>query len=309
MLKIAENTELNQISLTGMRALVLLGLLMQAPRTLEEIRETFINLKIMEPEHSDDILRIDLNTLRAMGCEISRAGQKTDYKYVLEAHPFALNIIPEEVSMLKRIYKKVKGSSNIALLIKYDILFSKLANYVADSELKEALLGLSVLKSFDVNLVDELNEECKNNKILTILYKKPSAKNATEINLIAEKVVFHNDKFYLYGFDLLKKASVTLNIKRILAILSKRNNNEEFSSQQTVVTFRLQQFESTELEENERIIETQENSVIVEGKYYNEFLALQRLLSFGSKCIVIEPEEIRAKIIEKLKSIRRNYNV
>ena len=39
MFKIAQKNELNQVSLTGMRALLLVGLLIQAPRTLEEIRE------------------------------------------------------------------------------------------------------------------------------------------------------------------------------------------------------------------------------------------------------------------------------
>ena len=68
MLKLQEDVELRQISLTGTRALMLVGLLMKAPRSLEEIREAFIERKIMEPEHSDDILRIDLNTLRTMGC-------------------------------------------------------------------------------------------------------------------------------------------------------------------------------------------------------------------------------------------------
>ena len=55
------DTDLNQISLTSVRALVLLGLLMRAPRTFSEIKQTFVDLKIMEPDHSDDIIRIDLN--------------------------------------------------------------------------------------------------------------------------------------------------------------------------------------------------------------------------------------------------------
>ena len=87
MHRIVEKTELNQISLTGMRALILVGLLIKAPRSLEEIKETFINYNIMEKSHSNDIIRIDLNTLRAMGCEISRASIKTNYKYVLTKHP------------------------------------------------------------------------------------------------------------------------------------------------------------------------------------------------------------------------------
>ena len=83
MFKPADKTELNQISLTGMRAIALIGLLVKAPRTLEEIRQKFIELNIMEPEHSDDILRIDLITLRTMGCEITKANVATDFKYIL----------------------------------------------------------------------------------------------------------------------------------------------------------------------------------------------------------------------------------
>lgn len=308
MFKIAEKNELNQISLTGMRALVLLGLLMQEPRSLEEIREAFIKLNIMDPEHSDDILRIDLNTLRAMGCNISRAGQKTNFKYVLEEHPFALNITHDEISMLKRLYKKVKDGLNIALLLKYDKLFTKLADYVAGEEIKEELLGLSVLKSFNTALIIELLEYCKNNKIIKLSYKNPIAKLPSTKEIVAEKVILHNDKLYLYGFDLSKKRSVTLNIKRIVGILSNRNNSDNLASAPTVVQFKLKNIDNIELEECENILETQNDAYIIQGRYYNDFIAYQRILSFGANCTVIEPEDFKINIIAKIRSIRSNYN-
>ena len=65
--------DINQVSLTGVRGIVLLALLIDAPRSLQEIRQAYLNLKIMEPEHSDDIIRIDINTLKASGCDITRA--------------------------------------------------------------------------------------------------------------------------------------------------------------------------------------------------------------------------------------------
>ena len=45
MFKISEKTELNQISLTGIRALIFMGLLITKPCSLEEIRKTLIDLK------------------------------------------------------------------------------------------------------------------------------------------------------------------------------------------------------------------------------------------------------------------------
>ena len=67
-------------------------------------------------------------------------------------------------------------------------------------------------------------------------------------------------------------------------------------------------FEDTEIQEGETITETSEAGFTVEGVYHNEFLAIQRILSFGSDCTVIEPEEFREKIIQKLKSMRKIYH-
>ena len=50
MFKPADKSELNQVSLTGLRGIVLLGLLIEAPRSLKEIREIFTELNIFEPE-------------------------------------------------------------------------------------------------------------------------------------------------------------------------------------------------------------------------------------------------------------------
>lgn len=128
MFKLDETTELNQISLTGARGIVLVGLLIAQPRLLEEIRKAFIELKIMEDENSDDILRIDLNTLKIMGCEISRASARTGYKYVLGKHPFSFKIQEEEFNILKKAYNNAKNRTDILGLLEYDDLFKKIAS-------------------------------------------------------------------------------------------------------------------------------------------------------------------------------------
>ena len=55
MFKLAENVELNQISLTGLRALVFIGLLIVKPRSFDEIKQIFIDLKIMDENSSAEI--------------------------------------------------------------------------------------------------------------------------------------------------------------------------------------------------------------------------------------------------------------
>lgn len=308
MFKPAEKSELNQISLTGMRAIVLVGLLIEAPRSLDEIREIFISLNIMEPEHSDDILRIDLNTLRAMGCEITKANVKTGFKYRLIKHPFTLNITLEEVGVLKKAYKKIKDSANIELLIQYDKLFNKLAGYIEDVEVKEVLYGLSALKSYDIDLINDLLEDCKLNRALKIVYQTPSSKEDSEKEISAQKLVFENDKIYLYAFDFLRNKSVVLNLQRIKSILARTSGSSNIKIETTNVKFLLKNFGVADIEENEKIVETNDDGYLIEGIYYNDFLAMQRILSFGADCTVLEPQDFRAKVIQKLKSMRKVYN-
>lgn len=308
MFKPANKSELSQISLTGMRAIILIGLLIEAPRSLDEIKSIFINLNIMEPEHSDDILRIDLNTLRAMGCDITKANAKTGFKYILVKHPFSLDIQPEEISVIKKAYKKIKDTSNIELILKYDELFKKLADYIGDNEVKEALYGLSVVKSYDTNFIKSLIEDCRFNRTLKLIYQKPSANEDSEKKVSAQKLVFENDKIYLYGFDLIKNKSIILNIKRIKSIIGKYESCGKVEIEYITVKFFLKNFGVLDIEENEKIIETCDDGYIVQGTYYNDFLAVQRILSFGSNCTVLEPENFREKIIQKLKSMRNVYN-
>ena len=303
----AENVELNQISVTGTRAIVLLGLLMVAPRSMEEIRDALIKYGIMEKSHSNDILRIDLNTLKCMGCKISRASRKTNNKYILESHPFDLKFDIADLQTVKKVYSRMKSKYSISLLLDYDSLFRKLAKYVYDNETKEALLGISVIKNYDLTMINQLSEDCQNNRTVNLVYKKPTSGNSDEKEIVAQKLFCRSDKLYLCGYDINKKASVMLNVKRILKRLSGRKTEEEFENKNVTVRFYLSDFGHDTISSDEQIVETLEDGYIIEGSYFNEFIAVQRILSFGDKCIVKEPEDFKIKIIEKLKEIREVY--
>lgn len=309
MLNTEIGQDLCQISLTGIRAIVLLGLLIQAPRSLEEIREEFIKCQIMEEDNSYDILRIDLNTLKLMGCEISRADKRTNNKYVLLKHPFELEIKDNELNLLKRIMNRVKESSKLEQLIKYDELFKKLAEQTSDSNLKEKLIGLSPVKKYPMDLINTLRDDCKHKRTLKLSYKSPLSKTALEKEVTAQELVFKNDKIYLYGYDHSLKESVTLNIKRILKIISDSNKKDNFNPQPVKIKFKLTNFGVSGLTDNEKILSGDiETGFMIEGEYHNNFVATQRILSFGSACTVFEPQEFKENIIELIKKMKEIYN-
>ena len=311
MLKVATKEELCQISLTGLRAFIILGLLIKEPQSLEDIRREFLHYNIIADTSSNDILRIDLNTLRIMGCKISRADKSTNFKYKLISHPFSLNVTDEEINLLRRAYKRIKENADVQTLLKYDDLFKKLSKHITDEELKEKLIGISPVKSYKSNLIKKLIEICHNKCIVRFEYKSPVAKNNSEIELAAQDVIFKNDKFYLWGVDTNSGKNLSFNIKRILKLLSYKTNDRNYNadSDNVHVKFLLKSFGISGLEENEKIIEiTKEDKYIIEGSYHNEFYATQRILSFGSDCTVIEPEEFKNRIIELLKKMRNIYN-
>ena len=299
--------DLNQISLTGLRALVLIGLLINKPCSMDEIRGAFINYKIIDEKSSTDILRIDLNTIKHMGCEISRPSAKTDNKYVLTKHPFDLKITKEEILALKKVYKKIKEKANLSNLFAYDELFRKISDYVCEEDIKEQLLGISILKYYDIEEIKELVLDCKYKKTLEILYKKTTSKKEEKREIVAEKIEVKNDKLYLLSYDVEKQESRVFNIRRIVSVLSRKLKNGNFEVELTKVKYILKNIDLSEIEENEKIIETLENGYLIEAEFYNDFLAIQRILSFGANCVVLEPQEIKDKIIEKIREMRKTY--
>ena len=108
-------------------------------------------------------------------------------------------------------------------------------------------------------------------------------------------------------YDINKKDAVILNLLRIRAILSRAQGNG-IEVKSVCVKYFLKSFGVNILEENETIIETRSDGYIIKGRYHNEFVAVQRVLSFGANCTVLEPADFREKIIQKLKSMRKNYN-
>ena len=105
-----EKIDVTQISLTGTRALALIGILVVESKTFAEIKTQPIRYGLFEEGNSDDILRIDINTIKSMGCEISRPCISNNYKYIMQNHPFSLVLTEEDVKLLKRAYNKIKNN-------------------------------------------------------------------------------------------------------------------------------------------------------------------------------------------------------
>ena len=285
----------------------MIGLLIKRPHSFDEIKNTFIDLKIMDKSHSDDIVRIDLNTIKLMGCEIERCSAKTNFKYVLTKHPFAFSIPDEELKIVKKVYNIAKQNADLNTLIEYHDMFERIAEYICDEETKETVLGISALKYYNIQEIKDLIVDSKNKATLDLFYKKPNSEKALRKQIVLQEIACKNDKIYLYGYDLNKKASTVLHLLRVESIISKTYEKHNLEKKQTVVRFILKNFDIKGLDSNEIIVGNNNNTYTVEGAYHNSFLAIQRMLSFGNKCTVLEPSEIRNDIVKKIKEMRKIY--
>lgn len=307
MFKFDSQCNPRQISLTGVRAIVILALLNVKPCTFEEIKDFLIASNIVTREYSIDTIRIDMNTLKYIGCEISKAIKRTDNKYTLLSHPFQLLLSEEEVATLSKVYKHIYKNLSIERLLEYDILFERLADAVKGEEIKEHLRGISVLKGLDNELLGELLRYAKRHTRITIAYMAGNTKEV-EYDITVEKLGFRSEKLYIYCFNHSIGKRTFLNVSRMKKIICRSLIKEDVSSSDVVVEFKLNHYKNYELEETEQIVDINGDTVLVRGVYYTDFIALQRMLFFGADCIIEFPAELRETLIEKLHSMRQLYD-
>jgi hypothetical protein len=306
--KLAEDIDINQISVTGARAIVVLGLLIMKPRSKKELMDALINYNLITESTSDEVVRNDLGTLKYAGCDISRACSKLDGKYMLLSHPFVLKLTIKDVDLLKKIYNKAKQNADIRLFVEFDALFKKLSDYVVDTDIKEALLGISELRYYEQNIIQDLYYAVERQYQLDLIYKVPTLSIEKKKQIIAQKLVLQNGKIYLYGYDVEKEKSIVLNVRRIVQILSRAFKKKNPDENLINVKFILSTDMLDSLNSDEYVIDQNGEYLIVEASYYNEFLAMQRIMSFGEKCTVLEPQNFKESVIKKLKEMRGVYD-
>ena len=134
-------------NLTGVRVLVLFTLLLESPKTAEEINEYFKIHKYPYNDFSIDTLRNDLKSLRDSGCIISRADKSYGNKYHMLSNPFELNISISIVKSLWKIYDRICNCLNCYEILQFDKLFQSLSIYSKNDYIAEQLRSIYLLKN------------------------------------------------------------------------------------------------------------------------------------------------------------------
>lgn len=295
----------NLMSLTGYRTLVILSLLMESPKSIDEINEYFFNHQYIREKFSNDTLRIYINTLRCIGCEITRANKSNKQKYELVSHPFNYDIPKNQINSLEKLYKNMYDKIDIKDVISIDNLFEKLSFYNKNKETQAALKNFSVLKNINKNILEDLITHCKNKNQITFLYNSPKS-SAKTIEIIADMLSFKSKKLYLFGNNLTHNQYSYFSVDRILEICSIKLQKEKKEFLSKKVVYELKDLHYIP-EPDEKIIEKTNDKLIIEATVKNEFSIIQKILYNADGCKVISPKNFKDNLLKKLKAMEKNY--
>src|SRR5574344_265123 len=204
----------NLMSLTGYRTLVLLKSLMESPKSIDELNECFLNNQYIKEKFSSDTLRIYINSLRSVGCDITKANKSTNNKYVLKSHPFYLSIPKKQILALRKVCKAMQDKISIDEIVTLESVLAKVSNLVGSSEEVDYIKNLCPLKNIDVEILKELMFHSKKKNQINFLYSSPNS-GAKQISIVADKLSFKSEKLYLWGYSSLHNEYSYFRVDRI----------------------------------------------------------------------------------------------
>lgn len=298
----------NLMSFTGFKSLVVFSLLLEAPRSYDEINQYFKNHEFIKEPVSIDTLRVYLTSLRMIGCEIIRTRKAEGGKYKLVSHPFELKVTDDQIKSLVKVYKAVSRNIELYELIILEKFFRKIAALINNQTLTDAIEKVSLFSGVNLELAEQLIRHCKNKDQITFLYNSPKSGDK-EIEIITDKVELNNNKLYLYGTGLEYNQYGYFPVSRIKSILSVQMFKSDISNIETLTVGYELSINPNEirLTDEEKLVDIKDGKILIESKTSNPFIIKQRVLSFGYACKVLYPESFRNEIVDTLKKMREGY--
>ncbi|MCQ2789513.1 MAG: WYL domain-containing protein [bacterium] len=296
----------NLISLTGYRTLVILHALLNEPKSADELNEILYNNQYIKEKFSIDTLRLYLNSLRKVNCDIPKAHKKNGNKYSIISSPFELNISDAEYKALKNLISFISDKIEISELLKIEEFLLKISQNSSSEKTKNLINKLLIINKIDLDLFKELDFHCRNKNKLKILYNSPIS-NKKYLEILSDKLVVKENRLYLYGYIQEYNEYSKLSVSRILSVNEiKINIHYEEIEEQTVIC------ELKDMDyypkQNEEIISADGNKLIIKINSKNEFETIQRIMSFKDKCKILSPENLKEKIKKEFELTLKAYD-
>lgn len=299
----------NLMSFTGFKSLLLFTILCESPKSYKEVCDFFKNHPYIREEISADTFRVYLTSLRRCGCEIEVKRMKGGAKYQIVSQPFEFKISEGEVKSIIKVYRIIANTSDVKGLLAFERFINKLISLTGNERLRAAFNKVSVYRGINLDLVEDLLKYCDRKCQVSFWYDSPKGE-LISVDLVADKVDISNGKVYVYGMDLKYKEYSFYRVQLISSISSVQDSSVDLSEMESFkVKYELKSLpRSYRLSDEEKILEINEKSIIVELASSNKFLLKQKILEYGKYCTVLEPESFRQEIVDTLKKMQEVYS-
>ncbi|MBQ7450262.1 WYL domain-containing protein [bacterium] len=294
----------NYICLTAYRALLLLKFLSVRNLTRQNIIDLFKKDEFIYNEITEEVIRSMINTLKNVGCEITRPAHGNNYEYRLIKTPFSLSLNPQEIKLINKFRKKTILKNGWQNIINTNLLIDKICLAINDEEIKDNLKSNGLLTGERINLIKRINECCKNNS--TVIFKYVSNKKINDFEMITSFIKYEKGKLYVWGYSQKYKDFSYLRIDKIKDFEIKEISSTKIYGCQII---RFEMYDSSyEIKENEVLVENKGNVRIIDYRSKSDFHSIQKFLEMGSDCKIISPLSFKNEFISVLKSIKEVYS-
>lgn len=298
----------NLMAFTGFKSVLVFSALVDGPKSYKELTEIVHSHPYLKEKISVDSLRIYINTLQSIGCQIEKSKIDGITKFFIINHPFNLRFDDKQIKSILKIYNAISKSIEVEDLVSLQQFFDKISNYVENEKLKIKLKNLSPLNNIDKTLIDNLVKHARDNSEIVVSYNSANS-GIKNITIIIDKVYINNGKLYISGFNSEYNDYSSFLVSKIIKIVSINLKNKTLDVPQLTVGYKYENDygEKLELISEETLIKSEGNVDFVEIKSKNKFDIMQRIMILSRKCTVLYPEDFRNFIIANLKKMKEGY--
>lgn len=308
------------LNATAYRIFKLLLWLYEKPLTLDELNERFYHDPEIQRRLSPDSIWLYINTLKALGCEITRPTRSNGFRYELLHHPFGVYLVKDTLNMLAQLKILAEEQLSFMEILALDRFFKKVLRRSSLGDEDNLIQGLfHASRSLDYEKwmpqIHRLQGLIQLNQLLEITYQSP-VEGKERFYFLPEEFVYQNGLLYLRGNQSDRQEPSLLRLERIvnfepveMADMTQHLMQLKQKASQVVLHLLVsspEEFKPFHLGETVRYLpELERLEVVIQTKDF--FQLRQKLLENGVPFTILSPESFKADMKNILEQMSRMY--
>jgi len=304
---------------TAFRVFKILTWLIDHPHSVDELNQRFVTEKQVQRAVSEDSIWLYINTLKAVGCEISRPTETNGYRYALTYHPFGSALNTKDLETLIKIKPIAQTHLNYPDIMAFDRFFKTLLENSYEEDRKNLGKALfSSTRSVDYEpqqrLVDELVSAIHTQTLLFVTYKS-LVKGQDHFYFLPEAIRYDNGVMYINGSRLGYEQLFMLRVDKIVQLENAdepaiRAELTQMQSERLEVVVHFPEISPSQwipFHMGETLMTDTNGGIEVHFKTRDTFMLKQKLFETGYPFRVLAPQSLKAELLESLLATKKIY--